>query len=426
MKKLTCALLAIIFGFAAPSLLKAQDDRTTFPSLPGRIAYVGPDQNIYSLNLIDNDLLPLTTDGSRTRIYRWPTWAADGRLAYFLTNRSGEMIVTEVFISEDGSTPGRPVYSGENEFFNYAYWSPQNCIETERCRDLAVLLSSEAAGGLFVELIRDGLAEQFNRLAGVGSPFYFSWSPDGSRMVWQRNNQQLAIYDAAGASVEPLPLIPGVFRAPAWSPIDDRLLVGLLNQNDNTNELAVVANGESQIIAAALGGPVAFSWSPDGNYVAYTDRSGPLTVVDAHTGETLARSPITGVFAFFWSPDSRTLAYVTLATPSGSFSVGSPPQVKMAAAVQDAISIAWSVLDISTGANRRYGAFSPTQDMLYMLVYFDQFAQSHRLWSPDSRYLIYAEVTPSNEASINLLDTAQSNTVPFSIASGFIGIWSFK
>jgi TolB protein len=98
----------------------------------------------------------------------------------------------------------------------------------------------------------------------------------------------------------------------------------------------------------------------------------------------------------------------------------------MAAADQDAISIAWSVLDISTGANRRYGAFFPTQDMLYMLVYFDQFAQSHRLWSPDSRYLIYAEVTPSNEASINLLDTAQSNTVPFSIASGFIGIWSFK
>ncbi len=404
------------------SVAAAQD--SLLPSLPGQIAYVDTDQNIHTLDLSENREVVLTTDSSPTRQYRWPTWSTDGRLAYFLMRRGGQ-IGTEVFISPDGVVPGSLVYSGSGEVFNYAYWSPQNCSLTPRCRDLAVLLGSE--GGLLVQRVRDGLEQPNTELLGRGGPFYFSWSPDGSRMIWQRNNSRLDIFDLATSRlVETLPVTVGAFQAPAWSPVDDRLLVGVQNVNGETTDLAILANSEQRTLAARLVGTIAFAWSPSGDYVAYTDREGRLTVVDAYSGGIAARSPVTGVFAFFWSPDSRHIAYITLATPPSSFTVQHEAQGKVAAYVQNSTGIAWSVLDVATGATRRFGAFLPTQDMLYLFLYFDQFAQSHRLWSPDSRYLIYAEVTPDGDSVISLLDTTQSNTVPFALAQGSIGVWSFE
>lgn len=421
MKQRSRLWLILVLGLLFPTAAAAQD--SLLPSLPGQIAYVGADQNIYTLNLADSGEVALTGDSSRTRAYRWPTWSTDGRLAYFLTDSRQ----TAVYISPDGQSPGRAVYSGDGEVFNYAYWSPGNCTASDRCRDLAVLLSSRAAGGLFVELVRDGLDKASSRTAGTGGPFYFSWSPDGGRMIWQRNNERLDIFDAeTNNPLETLSVTPGAFQAPSWSPVDDRLLVGALNRDTATTDVMIATYQEQRVLASRLEGPVAFAWSPNGNYIAYTNRDGPLTVLDALTGRLIVRSPVTGIAAFFWSPDSQHIAYITLSTPPSSFSVQARTGGKVAAAAQEATGIAWSVLDVNTGATRRYGAFVPTRDMLYLLVYFDQFAQSHRLWSPDSRYLIYAEVTPSNEPVISLLDTTQSNAVPFSLASGFIGIWSFK
>lgn len=424
MKIIGRVFVIFLVSLLLPGAAAAQDNLLS--SLPGQIAYVGDDQNIHALVLSDSREITLTTDSSPTRQYRWPTWSTDGRLAYFLTRRAGQQISTDVMISPDGVVPGSLVYSGTGQVFNYAFWSPQNCALTPRCRDLAVLLSS-ASDGLFVQRVRDGLEPPASDALGIGSPFYFSWSPDGSRMIWQRNNTQLDIFDAAANQVtETLPVILGVFQAPAWSPVDDRLLVGVLNEDGETTDLAILANGDQRALAARLRGPVAFSWSPNGDYVAYSDREGALTVVDAYNGSTIARSPITGVFAFFWSPNSRHIAYISLATPPSSFNVQSETQSKVAAYVQNSTGLAWSVLDVTTSANRRFASFMPTQDMLYLLLYFDQFAQSHRLWSPDSRYFIYAEITPDSDSVISLLDTTQANTVPFLLARGSIGVWSYE
>ncbi|HEX2905323.1 MAG TPA: hypothetical protein VHO69_00575 [Phototrophicaceae bacterium] len=408
-----------------PFSLVAQD-ANNLPALPGHIAYIGTDQNVYTVRLADDQMTPLTTDASSSRVYRWPTWSTDGRLAYFATAQNGPQLITEVYVSRDGTTPGQSVYGGENEVFNYASWSPQNCPERENCRDLAVLLSSAEADNLIVELIRDQQAPT-NETIGVGTPFYFSWSPDGSHMLWHRNNQQLEVYDVAtNAITETLPIILGAFQAPGWSPVDDRLLFGTLNADGETTDLTIIGSTERQTLVSRLSGIAAFSWSPNGNYVAYTNREGPLLVIDTATGQVIARSPGSGILAFFWSPDSRQLAYVTLATPPSSFNVRMNSTGKVAAInYQDTTGAAWAVLDVVTGSDRRYGAFIPTEAMFYLLVYFDQFAQSHRVWSPDSRYLVYAETTPDDKAIISILDTSLPNSVPFSLADGVIGVWSF-
>ncbi len=424
MRKTVFGVFRVLFiALLGISSVHAQDDN--LPALPGRVAFVGTDYNIYTLNLADDSQVQLTEDAGELRRYQWPTWSTDGRLAYFSTYLEDGNLFTGAYISQDGQTQGDLVYSGP-ELFNYAYWSPGNCALAERCRDLAILFSSSARG-MFVELVRDGLEEVLNLTAGLGGPpFYYSWSPDGSRMLWQRNNQRFDIYDAGEDRVtRTLEQIPGFILAPAWSPVDDRLLFGTIS-DDNTTDLMIVGEDENQTLAQGFTGLLSFQWSPDGNRIAYREQTaqgfGALVVVDAVTAEVVARSPTTGVISFFWSPDSQRVAYLTLAAPPDSFSARSG--ARRAVQESPSVGIAWSVLNVNEGAVQQFGSFFPTQETVYLMQYFDQFAQSHRVWSPDSRHLIYSEVTSSGPV-INLLDTSQAGSIPLAVAEGVVGIWSF-
>lgn len=432
-------LLSILRAAALLLLMNRVGERThaqqlpALPDLPGRIAYIGVDYNVYSMTLPDGEALALTDDAGmaarRTaQYYQWPTWSTDGRLAYFRTladmrGSSG----TEVYISPDGMTPGEVAYSDQETELNYAYWAPQNCAETEDCRDLALLLGSDTMSSFIVTLVRDGLDEARSVDVGAGSPFYFSWSPNGRQMLWVRDRERMDIFDAVDYEIEQtLEQVPGTFFAPAWSPVDDRLLFAGQSDNGETTDLVIVANGTARVLVADLNGSTAFSWSPNGNRIAYSNDGGPVYVIDAVSGETVARSPVSGVIAFFWSPNSESLAYITAAAqPPGSFNAidSSGPKT---AALQGAAGLAWSVLDVEADVTQRYGTFRPTREMIYLLSYFDQFAQSHRLWSPDSTHLLYSELDASDQPVISLLDTTQAIGVPLVIAEGVVGIWSFS
>jgi len=423
----------IILLVGVLGILSAAAQGEVIPVLPGQIAYIGADYNVYLLEPATNTARALTEDAgaeaNSVRFYQWPTWATDGRLAFFATLARGRAdFTTEVYITDGENTPAL-AYTGEAEAFNYAYWSPRDCAPG--CRELAVLLSSEAAGGFFIELIRSSTndASGLTRTLGAGSPFYYSWSPDGTRMVWQRFGRQIDIFDVADESIEQaLDVNPGQFFAPAWSPVDDRILIGIAEPESSRSQtrLAIVTNDSVQPLTPPLDGNVAFSWSPDGNLIAYISSGDPLVVIDSVSGEIIASTPLGGVLAFFWSPDSANIAYVTLATPPGTFSAkpaqNSPSQLELAQASRG---LAWSVLDVTTGTVDRYASFIPTQEMTYLLTYFDQFAQSHRIWSPDSRHLLYSELTSDGLPVINLLDTSTAFSVPLSIAQGLVGIWSF-
>lgn len=388
------------------------------PVISGNIAFIGSDFNVYTLRGETRTML--TDDASvgseRVNYYQFPTWAVDGRLAYFRTELTGRSALTmEIFVSDNGESPGESVYVGEGESFTYAYWSPSAC--GTNCFDLAVLLGSASVDGFLVNLIRDSSAAPTVTQAGTGSPFYYSWSPDGQRMIWQRNNRQIDIFDVnANAISQTLDEAPGGFFAPAWSPVDDRLLFGAANGRDT--DLSVSANGVVETLVERLPSPIRFAWSPDGNYIAYKDALNPLIVIDAVNGDVIAESHTSDVFAFFWSPNSRTIAYISPGEDTGSFNA------KPSSQANDRPELTWSVLEVDTGSVRGYGTFFPTNDQLYLFTYFDQFGQSHRVWSPDSRHLLYAEIDLNGDPQIMLLDT-QSNVVPLSIAQGFFAVWSF-
>lgn len=414
MKRAGLALIGLIIAVGGLRVV-AQDAN---PIIPGQIAYIGADFNVYTID--DEDRITITNDAgvseAAVRFYQFPVWSTDGRLAYFETEVNAQQERSaEVFISADGRAPGTSLYEGAGENFTYAYWSPRGCGEA--CRDLAVLLGSQQANGFVVNVIRDQADQPSVKQVGTGSPFYFSWSPDGQQMVWQRSNTSIDIYDInAGTITMTFADRPAGFFAPAWSPVDDRVLFGVAN--GRATDLAVAANGVSTTFASNLASPIWFSWSPDGNQIAYIDAENPLQVADAVTGEVVAESDTSEVIAFFWSPDSRSIAYVSPAQQPGQFNAKPDNQGSSS-------ELSWSILDVASGNIRRYGSFTPTADMLYLLTYFDQFAQSHRVWSPDSRHLIYSELSADGTPLIMLLDT-ESNVVPLSIAEGYFGVWSFN
>lgn len=405
------SLSIIVLVFSSP----LQSQTNSLIELPGRIAYVGLDYNIYSQVLHSEEPVAITTDGSPLRRrYEWPTWSSSGQLAYFCCNGQAGL---EIYVSPDGVAPGNLIYNGQNEAFTYAYWSPRACGQLPTCFDLAVLTSNLSNAQFDVRLIN--AEDQSTELVGSGAPFYFSWSPDGQRLLTYRNESDLDIYQISDQAVSSLDVRAGIFPAPAWSPVDDRLLIGVADTSSDSTDLVIVSNGTSQTLVENLNGQVVFNWSPDGNYVAYStvfqNQFDRLYVVDAITGETVAQTNFDSAFAFFWSPDSSKLAYLTTGVPQGSFS-----------AKQQTTGIAWGVLEVATNNTWRYGNFLPTREMIYLISFFNQFAQSHQIWSPDSTHIIFGEQIANGQASLNILDVTRVNSVPLSVGEGTIGIWSYE
>jgi TolB protein len=420
--------LAVIISLWVGVFASADEDVVI--ELPGTIAYIGSDYNVYSYNLHVGGINALTDDASSSRHYQWPTWSNGNQLAYFCCDPTFSGVPeVEIFVSDDGMTSGETIYRNLGQIFTYAAWSPSECDSDDTCRDLGVLLSNLDVGRFSVDVFRSsGETEPEIRSPGLGSPFYFSWSPDGRQMLLQRNGRRLELFDLISENVERLTPIPGAFQAPEWSPIDDRLLFGVRNAVGAT-DLVVVANSEQLVLEPDIPGLVLFNWSPDGNYVAFRTYAGenlsPLYVVDTVTGKLVAETIVEGVVAFFWSPDSSKIAFLTFSTAEGSFSA-SAQVMPVSLPAQQTDGLVWSVLDVSTGETRRYSTFLPTRDMLYLLTYFDQFNQSHQLWSPDSTHIVFSELSPDGEPKISILDMSRPDTVPFSIADGVIGIWSYR
>ncbi len=414
--------LVVLLALSVVGVAFAQDA----PTIPGRIAVVGADYNLYMLDPQSGQQTALTDDAkvstSAIHIYESPVWSDGGELAYFGTSADSSGVTTEVLISADGSAPATSAATLPDLSITYASWSPHDCGES--CRDLAVLLS--AASAFKVDIVRVQGSDTSVSETGSGAPFYFSWSPDGRQMLWQRDSTRLEIFDVAQQRIaQTLPQFPGAMFAPAWSPVDDRLLFA--TQNGDTSDLVISAGGDLQTLAADQVNPLLFAWSPDGSQIGYIDRHGPLVVVDAASGAVVAQSLDANVQAFFWSPDSQHIAYVTSGiTPTGSFNASAPSAIKIAAPLpQNSTALTWSVIDVADGAVRRYGSFVPTHEETYMLSFFDQFGQSHRVWSPDSRYLVYGE-RAGNRSVISLLDTAQEVAVPLLLTDGVVGVWSFN
>jgi len=415
------ALIGLLFGLVFGVNAQSFD-------LPGHIAVLGQDFNVYVVGSEFNTPSPLTTDASAIRHYQFPTWSTDGRLAFFCCDVFfSPEITVEAYVASSDLTAAKLMYRAPNESYTYAAWSPANCADGDHCRDLALLLTRPSAS-FKVEILRQNAIGVTTQTAATGTPFYFSWSSDGRRMIWHRNNRLLSFFDVETRVVTDDAAVPRFFQAPAWSPIDDRAII-VIQDSDSTTALVILEDGEQRVIKGGLQGLANFSWSPNGRYLAYrlltNNGITAVEVLDAQTGTIVGSSAEANVIAFFWSPDSSKLAYLT---PNQSGGALGAQLIANPFAQPERISVNWNVLDLASNGSRIIASFTPTETMVYLLSYFDQFNQSHQLWSPDSRYIVYGEVMNTTPVtySVSYVDTLTDNPSPVSLMPGEIGIWSYN
>lgn len=404
----------------------------------GFIAYVGSDGNIYSTDKDGSQVRQIThrTEDS-SLIYQYPTWSPDGRRLSFssLERGSGVRQIARVYtVDPDGNDRVEVFHSDEQQPF-YFYWSPDS-------QSISFLSSFSSGQGLILQVVpaRGGNP----RALGVGQPFYWDWAPDG-RTVSIHTGGAAADSDEARLALltlgenlqeEQLPLRPAAFQAPAWSPDGEALLLAAETGAGGAALLLLGRDGTVESQLESIDGPVAFAWSLDGSRLAYL-HSQPdgqntilrrLSLLDLSGGSQPLTIAESGVVAFFWSPDSRQVAYFI---PQFSESIPQEQGVSFSARhslpaqVEPELRLSLMIYDVHTGQSRQAALFKPADDFLNLLPFFDQYARSATLWSPDSRHLVVSGLDSSGSPGIYRVDAA-GDQPPERIAAGTLAFWSWK
>jgi TolB protein len=135
-----------------------------------------------------------------------------------------------------------------------------------------------------------------------------------------------------------------------------------------------------------------------------------LRLIDVSSGKT--RTIIKEQFAaYFWSPNGKRILY--------------------AKRKHDTDLWTWAVAEVGEGMSHEVVDFAPSRPLLQVFQYFDQYALSHRVWSPDSQSFVF---TGSAGADTNPAVALRNPTVyavsaavhatPKALSDGPIAFWS--
>jgi len=341
-------------------------------------------------------------------------WTRDGqRLVYAQTLGPDSQLIS---VKPDGSEALTLFESDRVKVPFYLNGAPDD-------KHIAFLIA-DTTGGLDMQvsaLDRAGSA----RSVAKGQPNYASWSPDSQSLLLHvggaARDAFVGTYRLGDDQPTPIENSPADFQAPLWTA--DRQIYARRGSVDSS--LISQLGNDSKTLAAFQNG-ITFSGSPNGEYVAYALNSPnsflfeKLTVVkrDGTQAKVIERGD---VLAFFWSPDGRYLAHLTgtLVSPGPVGRAGG------LAAQRRSLQVTWHVIDVVTDEHRVLTTFEPNESFLYLVQYFDQFAQSIAIWSPDSRSLVYTGTPFGGSKGVYVIDTQAADPKARYIGSGDFAIWSW-
>lgn len=265
-----------------------------------------------------------------------------------------------------------------------------------------------------------------------GQPNYASWSPDGQALLLHvggtARDAFIGTYRLGDDQPTTIDTSPAEFLAPLWATADRRLYA----RRDSAESSLIIESGDQRQTLATFNNGITFSGSPDGEYVAYalnTPRSflyETLTVIkrDGTQAKVIERGD---VLAFFWSPNGRKLAHLTgtLVAPGPVGRAGGLAAPRQAAQ-RRSLQLTWHVIDVVTDEHQVLTTFEPNESFLYLIQYFDQFAQSIAVWSPDSRSLVYTGAPFGGSDGVYVIDTQAAEPQAAYVGSGDFAIWSWR
>jgi TolB protein len=396
---------------------------------PNLIAYIGGEGALYTAQPDGNDKRKLafgellqTIAFSPQRVqagrdfYSWPVWSPDGRrLACFHVSTSEEGQTAGFYIFDVTTAQVLHSYKAQGLEPIYAYWAPNN-------KQLAILLGG--GGPLSLGLWPTAEGKQPKALA-QGIPFYFDWRADAQMLLVHtggdreaKEGHSVSLLDVASGKRTLVSRSPSVFGPPSWSRDGKWLAYGdTAKDQEKTALMVAAADGGSPKSFGTFPARITMEWSPAQSQLAVASSSFPgdplienLQIVDIASKKT--RQLVKGNFAaYFWSPDGKRILY--------------------AGRKSNSLLWTWSVVEVEDGKIHEVVDFIPSRPTLLVFQYFDQYALSHRVWSPDSKQFTFAgsagsELHPAVAAqnpSVYVVE-AKAKASPQSLADGAVSFWS--
>ena len=258
-----------------------------------------------------------------------PAWSPDSTRIAFVVNYhdepwDGVSDKSEIWVANDDGTGLQNLTEAGTPAFQNIFelsWSPDGTKLAFRS-----YCCNRQGRDIYSDLrVMDADGTNGVQLAKVSGQHAYSWSPDGSRIVFSNGRtKDIWVANADGTNQMRLADIDAEF-GPIWSPSGERIAVGVTSSAENRKEIWVfgadgknrrrVASSDYEFGTPRQRGEVGFSWSQDGTQIAYFDVQGIdviLTVMDAdgsnrHQVRTLEGTPTPPV----WSPDGTRIAYST-------------------------------------------------------------------------------------------------------------------
>ena len=387
--------------------------------LVNRIAYITE----------DHQLATVAPDGSNdqrltglSELFQFPAWSPDGTHLAVIGGNS--VYVVPDMRGAEAAGELHSVYSSAEAAPIYLYWSPDS---------QQVSFITGHSEGLALHLADKNEVDAPSRLLATGQPFYWDWSPGGEEMMIHTgvsgDDGRLAMIDPYGDGADEDIGQPGMFQAPGISNSGQFLAYAKVDEQDESQLVIQDSEGNLRFVEPHLG-QVAMNWSPVDDLLAYTSPTldspafyGPLRLVDAETGESRALSREL-IFAFFWAPDGRSIAYLTLPErSSGGVQAAVPEKGRLMVKVQHPrLQMDLWIVDVESGYPHRLFTFEPTNTFTTrFLPYFDQFALSHRIWSPLSDALV---LPIADGDTPRIVVVPVDGRIPRPVAEGSIAFWS--
>jgi len=254
---------------------------------------------------------PAFSPDGRTMVFtRFDQGYNDGPAGLFLLDPSTGA-VTRLTPSEDQDNVNLPG----------SCWNPVT--------DRIVFASDRAEADDLWRIAPDG--SDFTRITHhAGTPWYVepSWSPDGSRIVFQADTPansedgytgKIFVIDADGSDLRSLTSDPTFDdRQPNWSPAGDRILFQRHRPNAEDWDLVTIDpdGSDLRVVADTSSSDTDASWSPDGRFIVYSSDFGGLETPNIFVVPETGGTPIRVTFdathedgAPSWSPDGRWIAF---------------------------------------------------------------------------------------------------------------------
>lgn len=422
---------AVATAPAAPAGDMAQPAPAATPPTP---AAAPPAEGVNRIAFVDaaGRLGTMAPDGSASRLltpagasYQFPAWAPDSSRIAAVGMDGGE---GGVYVwADEANAPRGDLFSSSMRPPIYLYWSPDS-------RQVSFLANDRSGLGLWLAAA-DGASPA--RQIANGQPFYWDWSQSGDQLFIHSgglgSNARLALLDTGAAEVGENVARPGLFQAPGISAGGRYLAYG---QSEGQGFLVAVEDRSSgQRSTVPHVGLAALGWSPTTQHLAWTSPrvdqltfAGPLRVMDAETGEvtTLVRDTVVG---FFWSPDGRRIAYLTPETGAGNPGAARPAGLAALTTAQEAqssrLSVKLWVVEVASGQQRLLSTFQPSEIFLSQFIpFFDQYALSHRLWSPASDALVLPMLDGNGNSAIHVVSVESGEATR--VAEGTMAFWSWR